>query len=62
MRTSLVGLCWYRLAKEAGEGGKGGAPITHHADILYAITHRREKMTRECGVIALSVHGNISAH
>lgn len=63
MRTSLVGLCWYRLAKEAdGGGGKGGAPITHHADILNAITHRREKMTRECGVIALSVHGNISAH
>ena len=23
MRTSLVGLCWYRLAKEA-EGGGGG--------------------------------------
>ena len=62
MRTSLVGLCWYRLAKEAGGRGEGGAPITHHADILYAITHRREKMTRECGVIALSVHGNISAH
>lgn len=63
MRTSLVGLCWYRLAKEAGGGGgEGGAPITHHADILYVITHRREKMTRECGVIALSVHGNISAH
>ena len=61
LRMSLVGLCWYRMAKEAG-GGEGGVPITHHADILYAITHHREKMTRECGAIPVSVHGNISDH
>ena len=65
LRMSLVGLYWYRMAKEAGGGGGGGGggvPITHHADILYAITHHREKMTRKCGAIAVSVHGNISAH
>lgn len=62
LRMSLVGLYWYRMAKEAGGGGEGGVPITHHADILYAITHHREKMTRKCGAIAVSVHGNISAH
>ena len=59
LEMSLVGLCWYRVAKEAGAGG---VPITHHADILYAMTHHRGKMTRECGTIAVSVHGNISAH
>lgn len=48
LRMSLVGLCWYRVAKECG-GGEGGVPITHHADILYAITQHREKITRECG-------------
>ena len=64
LRMSLVGLCWYRVAKEAGGGGGGecGVPTTHHADILYAITHHREKMTRESGAIPVSVHGNISAH
>ena len=29
MRTSLVGLCWYRLAKEA-EGGRGGGGRVEH--------------------------------
>ena len=65
LRMSLMGLCWYRVAKEAeggGGGGGGGVPITHHADILYAITHHREKMTRGCGAIPVSVHGNISDH
>ena len=62
LRMSLVGLCWYRMAKEAGGGGGGEDLFTHHADILYAITHHREKVTRKCGAIAVSVHGNISAH